>query len=69
MANLFPEDKDYLFTVTCDKCGHVSTFDRRVVCTERSAVVRGVEVLLLLTCQGQGCAEPLKVRVDCGDFL
>lgn len=63
-----PQDARHLFSVRC-KNGHVTTFDRRVVCSQKSevarAVMRGLDELIL-TCAT--CGEKMAVNVDCEGY-
>lgn len=70
--SLLPDDRQHMLGVRCPN-GHVTYFDKRRICTEKSYIVRGVrdEVgrdldELALPC-GQ-CDAVVKVRVDCGGY-
>jgi hypothetical protein len=62
-----PQDARYWFGVRC-KNGHVSSFDKRVVCTQRTEVMRVMRGLdeLLLTCPI--CQVEMAVDVDCEGY-
>jgi len=59
-----PQDLRHLFAVRC-KNGHITTFDRRVVCSQRTEIMRGLDELIL-TCAT--CGEKMAVEVDCEGY-
>ncbi len=58
------QDARHLFGVRC-KNGHLTTFDRRKVCSERKEIMRGLDELLL-TCGT--CGVEMAVDVDCEGY-
>lgn len=65
------EEVKYIFGVRCDN-GHVSYFDKRVVCKEYRDVIHGPGTPahqkdeLHLPCREKGCGLKVVVYVDCG---
>lgn len=65
------EEAKYIFGVRCDN-GHVSYFDKRVVCKQYRDIVHGPETApnrkdeLHLPCQTQGCGLTVVAYIDCG---
>ena len=59
-----PQDARHLFGVRC-KNGHITTFDRREVCSQRKEVMRGLDELIL-TCPA--CGVEMAVDVDCEGY-
>lgn len=64
-----PQDSRHWFGARC-KNGHVSYFDRRVVCSAKRSLVRGEKEPdeLLLTCTTPGCGVVMAVDVDCEGY-
>jgi hypothetical protein len=65
----------HIFRVRCSK-GHVSFFDKRVVCCDDGKITRtGTQKAgkdldeLLLRCSTPGCDETMVVRVDCQGYV
>ena len=61
-----PQDVRHLFAVRC-KNGHITTFDKRVVCSQRTEVMRGLDELIL-TCPVPDCGVEMAVNVDCEGY-
>jgi len=59
-----PQDVRHLFAVRC-KNGHITTFDRREVCSKRTEIMRGLDELIL-TCPK--CNVQMAVDVDCEGY-
>jgi hypothetical protein len=59
-----PQGARHLFGVLC-KNGHITTFDRRQVCSQRKEIMRGLDELIL-TCPACGVA--MAVDVDCEGY-
>src|SRR5579884_3068895 len=59
-----PQDARHLFGVRC-KNGHITTFDRRKVCSQRKEIMRGLDELIL-TCSE--CGVQMAVDVDCEGY-
>ncbi len=59
-----PQDARHLFGVRC-KNDHITTFDRREVCSQRKEIVRGLDELIL-TCAT--CGVEMAVDVDCEGY-
>ena len=59
-----PQDARHLFGVRC-KNGHITTFDRRKVCSQRKEIMRGLDELIL-TCPA--CGVEMGVDVDCEGY-
>lgn len=67
--SLLPDDRQHMLGVRCPN-GHVTYFDKRRICTEKSYIVRdetGHELDKLALPCGQ-CDAVVKVRVDCGGY-
>jgi len=47
------------------KNGHITTFDKRVVCSQRQEIMRGLDELIL-TCAT--CGVEMAVEIDCGGY-
>ena len=58
------QDAHHLFGVRCQN-GHITTFDRRKVCSQRKEIIRGLDELLL-TCPA--CGVEMAVDVDCEGY-
>lgn len=63
-APMRPQDARHLFDVRC-KNGHVTRFDKRKVCSERTEIMRGLDELVL-TCLT--CGVEMTVDVDCEGY-
>jgi len=59
-----PQDARHLFDVRCQN-GHITTFDRREVCSHRKKIMRGLDDLAL-TCPS--CGVKMAVDVDCEGY-
>ncbi len=59
-----PQDARHLFGVRC-KNGHITTFDRHEVCSQRKEIMRGLDELIL-TCAT--CGVEMAVDVDCEGY-
>ncbi len=59
-----PQDARHLFGVRCQN-GHITTFDRRKVCSQRKEIMRGLDELIL-TCPA--CGVEMAVDVDCEGY-
>ena len=71
---LLADDRRHMFGVPCAQ-GHVTWFDKREICNEKTEFVRSVEregdeewELYALPCGEPGCDELTKVRLDCGGY-
>jgi hypothetical protein len=58
------QDARHLFDVRCQN-GHITTFDRRQVCAQRTEIMRGLDELIL-TCPA--CHIEMAVDVDCEGY-
>lgn len=58
------QDARHCFAVRCQK-GHITTFDRREVCSQRTEIMRGLDELVL-TCAT--CGIQMVVEVDCEGY-
>jgi hypothetical protein len=58
------QEARHLFGVRCQN-GHITTFDRREVCSERKEVMRGLDELIL-SCPT--CSSKMAVDVDCEGY-
>lgn len=63
-ASTRPQDARHLFDVRC-KNGHITTFDKRKVCSERTEIMRGLDELILPCAT---CSEKMAVDVDCEGY-
>jgi hypothetical protein len=63
-APVRPQDARHLFGVRC-KNGHITTFDRRKVCSQRTEIMRGLDELIL-NCAT--CGVEMAVDVDCEGY-
>ncbi len=61
-----PQDARHLFGVRC-KNEHITTLDRRQVCSQRKEIMRGLDELIL-TCSVPGCGVVIAVDVDCEGY-
>jgi hypothetical protein len=61
-----PQDARHLFGVRC-KNGHITTLDRRQVCSQRKEIMRGLDELIL-TCPVPTCGVAMAVDVDCEGY-
>ncbi len=59
-----PQEARHLFGVRC-KNGHITTFDRRKVCSQRKEIMRGLDELIL-NCST--CGVEMAVDVDCEGY-
>jgi len=59
-----PRDARHLFRVRCTN-GHITTFDKREVCSQRTKIMRGLDELIL-TCAT--CGIEMAVDVDCEGY-
>ena len=71
-ATAQPDESRHIFPVRCQK-GHISYFDRRILCTnkttvKRSSVRRGGADLTEMALHCEKCGEDLIVRVDCEGY-
>jgi hypothetical protein len=67
------DDSRHIFGVNCEN-GHVTYFDKRIVCNASSGIVRGTKVNstdldeLHLECGHSGCGVEVVAFVDCQDY-
>jgi translation initiation factor 2 beta subunit (eIF-2beta)/eIF-5 len=60
-------ESDRYFPLRCPACGHVTWFDKRMVCAKKGRVYRGEKKdELILKCEG--CGHEMTQRVDCEGY-
>lgn len=69
---LHPEDSRHTFQVKCKKCGHITSFDKRVACSKeekwREIKKRAGKELDVLQLFCEQCKEEMFVHVDCEGY-
>lgn len=73
-ATVRADDRPYMIGVRC-KNGHVSYYDRRRVCSDKSEFMRervrvgGRDVeRFYVPCRTPGCGEKSTIEIDCGEY-
>lgn len=64
LASTRPQDARHLFSVRC-KNGHITTFDRHEVCSQRTEIMRGLDEVIL-TCET--CGVEMAADIDCEGY-
>jgi len=64
LASTRLQDARHLFSVRC-KNGHITTFDRREVCSQHTEIMRGLDEVIL-TCET--CSVEMAVDIDCEGY-
>lgn len=63
-----PDDRKHMIGVRCS-AGHVTYFDKRILCAEYRSVTRGMTHEVYKPCGEKGCPHKVKVSVDCEGYV
>jgi len=68
-----PEDSRHIFGVRCQKCGQVTYFDKRRVCSAKEPILRELRIfagkeLDTMELQCEQCSHKVLVQVDCEGY-